>query len=123
MNDFSELFEKSKVLIENARNGLGYIANTVTVHTSFLLGKYIFEEEQQGNERAKYGEKVLDSLSEFLTKEYGRGFSRSNLAGMRKFYMTYRERDTEIVQSGIGQLGVIQENGIVQAEIGQFTLD
>ena len=42
---------------------------------------------------------------------------------MRKFYMTYRERDTEIVQSGIGQLGVIQENGIVQAEIGQFTLD
>jgi hypothetical protein len=30
--------------------------------------------------------------------------------------MTYRERDTEIVQSGIGQLGVIQENGIVQAE-------
>lgn len=104
MNDFSELFEKSKVLIENARNGLGYIANTVTVHTSFLLGKYIFEEEQQGNERAKYGEKVLDSLSEFLTKEYGRGFSRSNLAGMRKFYMTYRERDTEIVQSGIGQL-------------------
>lgn len=123
MNDFSELFEKSKVLIENARNGLGYIANTVTVYTSFLLGKYIFEEEQQGNERAKYGEKVLDSLSEFLTKEYGRGFSRSNLAGMRKFYMTYRERDTEIVQSGIGQLGVIQENGIVQAEIGQLTLD
>ena len=35
---------------------------------------------------------------------------------MRKFYMTYRERDTEIVQSGIGQLGVIQENGIVQAK-------
>lgn len=123
MNDFKELFEKSKVLIENARNGMGIVANAVTVYTSFLLGKYMIEEEQHGSGRAKYGEKVLDSLSEYLTNEYGRGFSRSNLAGMRKFYLTYRDRDAAIVQSGIGQLGVMQENGIVQSEIGQLTLD
>mgnify|MGYP004611567423 FL=1 len=32
-------------------------------------------------------QKVLDSLSSYLTEEYGRGFSRSNVAGMRQFYM------------------------------------
>lgn len=123
MNDFPKLFEKSKNLIDNARSGLGVIANTVTVYTSFLLGKYIVEEEQQGSERAKYGEKVLNQLSDYLTNEYGRGFSRSNLAGMRKFYLTYKDREDAIVQSKIGQLGVMQENGIVQSPIGQLTID
>ena len=46
----------------------------------------------------------MDSLSSYLTEEYGRGFSRSNVAGMRQFYMAYKEREDEIIQSGIGQL-------------------
>ena len=69
----------------------------------FLLGRYIVEQEQQGAERAKYGAKVLDSLSSYLTEEYGRGFSRSNVAGMRQFYVAYKDRENEIIQSGIGQ--------------------
>ena len=87
------------------------------------MGKYIIEEEQLGAERARYGAKVLDSLSTYLTGEYGRGFSRSNLAGMRKFYLTYKDREPQIVQSGIGQLGTMQENGIVQSNIGQLMVD
>ena len=83
----------------------------------------MIEEEQQGSERARYGAKVLDSLSAYLTSEYGHGFSRSNLAGMRKFYLTYKEREPQIVQSGIGQLGIMQKNGIVQSPIGQFKVD
>ena len=46
----------------------------------------------------------MDSLSSYLTEEYGRGFSRSNVAGMRQFYMAYKDREDEIIQSGIGQL-------------------
>lgn len=97
---------------------MGVVVNAVTVYTSYLLGKNMIEEEQQGSERAQYGAKGLDSLS-----EYGRGFSRSNLAGMRKFYLTYKDREPQIVQSGIGQLGMMQENGIVQSPIGQLTVD
>ena len=67
----------------------------------------------RGSERAQYGAKVLDSLSDYLTSEYGRGFSRSNLDGMRKFYLTYKDREPQIVQSGIGQLGTMQENGLM----------
>ncbi len=73
-NEFHTLYEKSKKLIDNARNSMGQMANTITVLTSFLLGQYIVEQEQQGSERAKYGAKVLDSLSAYLTEEYGRGF-------------------------------------------------
>ena len=62
-SDFTELYAKSKVLIDNARNSMGVFVNAMTVYTSFLLGKYMLEEEQNGNERAKYGAKVLDSLS------------------------------------------------------------
>ena len=84
---------------------MGQIANAITVLTSFLLGRYIVEQEQQGAERAKYGAKVLDSL--YLTEEYGRGFSRSNIAGMRQFYMAYKDGENEIIQSGIGQLNLV----------------
>ena len=76
MNEFTELFAKSKALIDNARNSMGVVVNAVTVYTSYLLGKYIIEEEQQGSERARYGTRVLDSLSAYLTKEYGQGDSK-----------------------------------------------
>ena len=88
-NEFQNLFDKSKKLIDSARSNMGQMANAITVLTSFLLGRYIIEQEQQGSERAKYGAKVLDSLSSYLTEEYGRDFSKSNVAGMRQFYMAY----------------------------------
>ncbi len=52
-NEFHNLYEKSKKLIDNARNSMGQMANTITVLTSFLLGQYIVEQEQQGSERAQ----------------------------------------------------------------------
>ena len=55
MAEFADLFEKSKLLIDNARGTMGVLVNSITVYTSFLLGKYMVEEEQQGADRAKYG--------------------------------------------------------------------
>ena len=122
MNDreFTSLYQKSKMLIDNARNNMGQMANAITVITSFWLGRYIVEQEQQGQERAKYGSKIIDFLSSYLTKEYGRGFSRSNVAGMRQFYIAYKDRENEIIQSSIGQFG--QRSEIVQSGIGQLEM-
>ena len=39
--------------------------------------------------RAAYGEKTLSQLSRALTKELGKGFSRSNVYNMRQFYLGY----------------------------------
>lgn len=116
--EFQALYEKSKKLIDSARNTIGQTANSVTVFTSFLPGRYIVEQEQQGAERAKYGARIVDSLSEYLTEEYGRGFSRSNVAGMRQFYIAYKDREKGIFQSGIGQLE--QPFEIFQSGIGQL---
>ena len=118
--EFQTLYDKSKKLIDSARNNMGQMANAITVLTSFWLGRYIVEQEQQGAERAKYGAKIVDSLSVYLTEEYGRGFSRSNVAGMRQFYMTYKDREDEIIQSGIGQFGQAFE--IIQSGIGQLEM-
>ncbi len=72
-NSFEELYSKASELVENSRDAIGYVANMLTVYANFQMGKYIVEEEQKGDDRAKYGAKVLDLLSEYLTEKYGRG--------------------------------------------------
>lgn len=58
-NEFQNLFDKSKQLIDSARSNMGQMANVITVLTNFLLGRYIVEQEQQGAERAKFCTKIL----------------------------------------------------------------
>lgn len=59
------------------------------VHTYWKIGRRIVEEEQQGKQRADYGQGLLRTLSTELSKEFGKGFSASNLANMRQFYITF----------------------------------
>ena len=60
----------------------------IQVLTCFEIGRRLVQHEQQGKERAEYGKALLKNLSGALTAEFGRGFSRSNLQNMRKFYLT-----------------------------------
>jgi len=53
------------------------------------IGKRIFEEEQQGKDRADYGSYLIKNLAEALQPEYGSGFSRRQLEMCRQFYRTY----------------------------------
>ena len=46
-------------------------------------------EIQQSDERASYGDAILEKLSEKLTNEFGKGFSKRNLERMRKFYICF----------------------------------
>ncbi|KOH46869.1 hypothetical protein NC99_02690 [Sunxiuqinia dokdonensis] len=62
--------------------------------TYFKIGKLIVEEEQNGKQRAVYGEKLITELSKELTEEYGKGFSTTNLKQMRTFYLTYSKGQT-----------------------------
>lgn len=58
------------------------------------IGRIIVEHEQQSKKRAEYGLQTLKELSRVLTKEFGKGFSRSNLQNMRVFYLTYQKYQT-----------------------------
>lgn len=53
------------------------------------IGKRIFEEEQQGKDRAEYGTYLIKFLSEQLQPEYGTGFSIRQLERYRQFYRTF----------------------------------
>ena len=59
------------------------------VATYYEIGRMIVEREQQGQKRAQYGVKLIRGLSEYLTGQYGRGFSVVNLQSIRKFYQVY----------------------------------
>ncbi len=59
------------------------------VQAYWLVGQAIVEEEQRGKKRADYGERLVEMLSERLTAKYRRGFDKSNLWHMRKFYQTF----------------------------------
>ena len=95
-------FEEIRRLIVAARRTVARGVDLVQVHTNFEIGRRIVEEEQRGEGRAAYGEEVIKALAKRLTTEFGRGFSASNLASMRSFYVLYQER-LPIFQSAIGK--------------------
>lgn len=53
------------------------------------IGKRIFEEEQEGKDRADYGSYLIKYLSEQLQPEFGSGFSSRQLHWYRQFYRTF----------------------------------
>lgn len=53
------------------------------------IGKTIFDEEQQGRERAEYGTYLFRNLSRQLVPDYGSGFSVRLLELSRQFYRVY----------------------------------
>ena len=56
---------------------------------NWLIGHFIFEFEQDGNNRATYGEKTLEQLSNQLKTAGIKGFSTRSLRLYRQFYMIY----------------------------------
>jgi len=54
--------------------------------TYWEIGHRIFQFEQEGAERAAYGDALVERLAKDLTQRFCRGFSRQNLGQMRAFY-------------------------------------
>jgi predicted nuclease of restriction endonuclease-like (RecB) superfamily len=76
-------------ILTQARKNAKTAVNLSMVYAYFEIGKMIVEEEQQGDNRAAYGKYLLQTLSDYLTKQFGKGFSVTNLKQMRQFYLTY----------------------------------
>ncbi len=87
-NDINNIFDNIKDLVINSRNKVYQTVNTEMLNLYWNIGKAIME-IQQGDERASYGDAVLEKLSQRLTNEFGKGFSSRNLRTMRKFYLMY----------------------------------
>ncbi|MFO1436788.1 MAG: PDDEXK nuclease domain-containing protein [Verrucomicrobiaceae bacterium] len=102
-DSLSGLLTEVRQLIQSARRGVATVVDTFQVMTNFEIGRRIVEHEQKGAKRAAYGAELLKELSVRLTEEFGRGFSKSNLAAMRAFYLQWAER-VPIFQTASGKL-------------------
>lgn len=90
--------DEIREILLNARQHVATQVNTELLSTYWNIGKIIVKHEQENRERAEYGKQTLKELSKDLTKEFGRGFSVSNLQFMRRFYQTYQIQQTVSVK-------------------------
>ena len=85
----NNLLLEIKNLIANARETAVRSVDFQRTLLYWYIGERIFNEEQQGKERAEYGNYLIKYLSEQLTPEYGSGFSYRQLNRYRQFYRIF----------------------------------
>lgn len=75
--------------LANARLRAYAAVNFAMVESYWQIGQLIVEEEQNGKERADYGQYLIAELSKRLTTDFGKGFTETNLRYMRMFFLTF----------------------------------
>jgi predicted nuclease of restriction endonuclease-like (RecB) superfamily len=114
------LYARIHALVLAARQTVARGVDLVQVQTCFEIGRHIVEHEQGGQGRAAYGQALLKGLAERLTQAFGRGFAKSNLEYMRRFYLAYESR-ADIAQFQTGQFGTADSaTAIAQFQSGQL---
>jgi len=111
------LYEAIRSLVLSARQSAARGVNLLQVYTNYEIGRRIFEQEQQGANRAQYGKEIVRELATQLTNEFGSGFSKTNLEYMRRFYLAYPGRTSQIAQTASGQFSAF---AIAQTVSGQL---
>ncbi len=76
-------------IVSKARSKAFAAVNYSLVERNWRIGKRIVEQEQNGASRAEYGKHVIEIASAALTEEFGKGFSYTNIANHKRFYLTF----------------------------------
>ena len=93
------LYEAIRSLVLSARQSAARGVNLLQDYTNYKIGRRFFEPEQQGTDRAGYGEELLNELAARLTGEFGGGCSRTKLASVRQFYLASPDRIPKIIET------------------------
>jgi len=72
------IFKGVQSIIENARNKVAVFVNTETTLLYWQIGNYINQQLVNEN-RAEYGAKIIATLSQQLTMQYGKGYTYTAL--------------------------------------------
>lgn len=102
-----------KQIIDQARQKAYRAINSSMVEAYWLTGKRIVDEEQKGKDRADYGKEILKNLSMELNKEFGKGYSVTNLQNFRKFYLTFIDLSIEQTASVNFNLSIQQTVSVI----------
>ncbi|MCR5309648.1 MAG: PDDEXK nuclease domain-containing protein [Bacilli bacterium] len=100
MNDIKEykyldeaFYKSVKEVLEQSRKRIYRNIQSEMVLTYWQIGKMIVE-KQGGESRAKYGDGLIKELSIQMTKDFGKGFTISNVKYMRQFYLAFQKSHT-----------------------------
>jgi hypothetical protein len=86
------LMDRVVSILEQARANVARAVNSNMVIAYWLIGREIVETLQNGEDRAEYGQNLMDDLAGQLTRRYGQGFSIRNLRHIRLFYQAFSDR-------------------------------
>ena len=92
--DYGNFPDRVSAIFAQARSRAIRDINLTQIMAYLEIGKEIVEFEQKGKSRGEYGEKLIERLSEDMSKKFGRGFSPTNLKMMRLFYQLFPIRQT-----------------------------
>lgn len=83
------LIREIKTIIAQSRDAAIKAVDNTRVLMYWHIGRRIFEEEQQGKDRASYRKYLIRTLTEQLEPEFGSGFGQRQLELMRQFYRRF----------------------------------
>ena len=87
-------YTQIKTILQSARDKTYTQVNSIMVEAYWHIGQQIVEEEQRGEDRAKYGSYLIKDISKRLTDDFGKGFSQQSIRNMRQFYSCFPIRST-----------------------------
>jgi predicted nuclease of restriction endonuclease-like (RecB) superfamily len=117
--------ENISVQIENIHSYFNEYANKQVNYAytlrNWLIGMYLFEYEQKGQDRAEYGDKLYKNIAKKVKEKKIKGLSFTMLNTCKQFYLVY----PQIIQTVSEQSFVVdnQSNEIIQTLSEQFKLD
>jgi hypothetical protein len=87
---YNKLVDEIRLLVSQARYQIVYNINTELLYTYWNVGRLIVAKEQDKQYSEQSVKQLLINLSKDLTREFGKGFSRSQLTYMRLFYLHFQ---------------------------------
>ncbi len=112
--NFDELKQGIQTLSDSFRQNAALAVNTHLTVRNWLIGFYIVEFEQNGEDRAKYGAKLLQNLADGFNED---GLSYRNLKLYRQFYNAYPQIGTYIPSFINKYFGTIGQSPVAQLQM------
>ena len=115
-SDFLKLAHSIRIIDRYFKTETAKAVNLNLTARNWLIGHYIFNYEQNGNDRAQYGTRMLQSLSKELDSP---SLSYGNLKLYRQFYQEYNQLGTPILSYMSSNMDVLEA---LPSQIGQTLL-
>ena len=91
--DFESLVGRINQVQDVLQTQAAHAVNLSLTARNWLVGYYIVEFEQHGEDRAKYGDKLINRLAKEINRK---GFEPRSLRDYRRIYLVYPQLGTEI---------------------------